>query len=162
RVLLGSGTGFLAGVLVLAAAVTGSYLRAQARSKHLSIGASNNLVSAKEQDKVNAALGTLQSFIKSETGFNNDILHQKNWQELADKLASGQLQLGVLHGYEFAWAQARYPGLKPLALAVNLYRYPSVYLVTRKDDAATDFAGLRGRSVAVSGGGVGCVQLFVD
>ena len=43
-------------------------------------------------------------------------------RELADKMTKGELQLGVFQGYEFAWAQEKQPQLKPLALAVNVYR----------------------------------------
>ena len=66
---------------------------------------------------------------------------------------TGELEMfrtfGVFQGYEFAWAQEKDPGLQPLALAVNVYTYPTVYVVTRRDDPATDFAGLQSHSLAI-------------
>jgi ABC-type phosphate/phosphonate transport system substrate-binding protein len=128
----------------------------------LHIGSSGSLEPTGNEAKEEGALKTLRDFIKDETGFNNDIVRQKDWREVADKLAKKQLHLGVYQGYEFAWAQEKYPGLKPLAVAVNIYRYPTVHVVTRKNDPATDFAGLKGHSLAIPAGSGRYVNLFVD
>jgi ABC-type phosphate/phosphonate transport system substrate-binding protein len=127
----------------------------------LHIGTSGNLTSEKGQ-REKGALESLKSFIKEETGFDNDITRQKDWQELTDKMAKGQFQIGVYQGYEFAWATKDHPDLKPLALTVNVYRYPVVYVVTNKDDAAKDFAGLKGQSLALPDSGQPFLRLFVE
>ena len=62
---------------------------------------------------------SLQSFIKDETGFKNDIHTEKDWRVLVGKMAKGDPHLGVLQGYELAWARKDNPRLKPLAIAVN-------------------------------------------
>jgi ABC-type phosphate/phosphonate transport system substrate-binding protein len=134
----------------------------QPKTDDLRIGTSNSLTTEKKGDKEKGALETLKSFIKDETGLNNEIIRQKDWQELADKMAKGQLEIGVFQGYEFAWAQEKHPDLKPLALAVNLYRYPVVYVVTRRDDPAKDFAGLQGRSFGLPDTGQPYLRLFVE
>src|SRR4051812_20244218 len=112
--------------------------------------------------KEKAALESLQSFIKDETGMNNEIVHQKDWREVADKMAKGDLHLGVFQGYEFAWAQENHPGLKPLALAVNVSRYPIAYVVTGKASQAKDFAGLQGQSIALATGSPAYLRLYLD
>jgi ABC-type phosphate/phosphonate transport system substrate-binding protein len=126
----------------------------------LQIGTSGMLAPAGTNEK--EALQSLQSFIKDETGFANDIARQKDWKELAEKMAKGQLQLGVFNGYEFAWAQAKYPKLKPLALAQNGYLYLTVYVVARRDGPAKDFAGLEGQTLALPNMGQPELHLFVD
>jgi len=135
----------------------------QGKLKMLRIGSSGSLtdgdMSAKKEK---AALATLESFIKDETGLDATILRQKSWNELTDKLAKGQLELGVFQGYEFAWAQEKAPALKPLAVAVNVYRYPTVYVVARKNDAAKGFAGLQGQPLGLPATGQGYLQLFVE
>jgi ABC-type phosphate/phosphonate transport system substrate-binding protein len=128
----------------------------------LRIGSSGTLTGEKGGAKEKGAIKTLQSFIKDETGFDNEILRQKNWQELANKMAKGQLHLGVFQGYEFAWAQEKYPALKPLALAVNVYRYPVAYVVTQRSNAAKDFGGLQGQSFSIPATGQGYLRLFVE
>src|SRR5438874_12177600 len=77
----------------------------------LHIGTSGTLALDESGGKQATAQDTLQSFIRSETGFENDIIAQKDWAELADKMANGQLHLGVFQGYEFAWAKEKYPKL---------------------------------------------------
>src|SRR6266404_7795020 len=112
----------------------------------LRIGASGALSTEKKEE---SALETLKGFIKDDTGFTNEIVRQKDWRELADKMTKGELQLGVFQGYEFAWAQEKQPQLKPLALAVNVYRYPVAYVVTQRDNPAKDFAGLQGQTLSI-------------
>jgi ABC-type phosphate/phosphonate transport system substrate-binding protein len=58
--------------------------------------------------------------------------------------------------------QPKQPALKPLAVAINIYTYPVVYVVAGKDDPATDFAGLQGQSLALSSKTPRFVRLFVD
>ncbi len=132
-----------------------------ARADVLHIGSSGT-VSAESASQEKGAMANLKSFIKDETGFDNDIVQEKNWQELLDKLAKGQLQVGVFQGYEFAWAQAKQPALKPIAVAVNVNTYPVAYLVAGHDDAAKDFAGLQGQTLALSRKCPRFVRLFVD
>lgn len=128
----------------------------------LHIGTSGTLTSETSKDKEKAALDMLQSFVKDETGFDNEIQRQKSWSELADKMTSRQLQLGVFQGYEFAWARAKHSTLKPLAVAVDVHTYPVVYVVARKDNPATNFAGLKGQSLSLPAVGRSYLNLFVE
>jgi ABC-type phosphate/phosphonate transport system substrate-binding protein len=151
------GAVILAAILALPLAVIDAR---QGKVDVLHIGTSGTLTPAKDQEK--GALETLKSFIKDETGFNNDISRQKDWRELADKMAKGELHLGVFQGYEFAWAQKGHADLKPLALAVNVYRYPVTYVVTRKEDEVKDFAGLQGKSIYMPETSQPFLRLFVE
>jgi ABC-type phosphate/phosphonate transport system substrate-binding protein len=128
----------------------------------LRIGTTGTLIPTKEAAKEKGGLQSLRSFIKEETGLKNDIIRVKSWQELVDKLAKGELHVAVFEGYEFAWAHEQDPGLKPLALAVNVYRYPEAYVVTRKDNKAKDLAGLQGQSLYLPEEGQSYLQLFVE
>jgi ABC-type phosphate/phosphonate transport system substrate-binding protein len=127
----------------------------------LRIGTCGTISSDKEA-KETGALMSLKAFVKDETGFANEVFRQKGWQELTDKLAKGELEIGVYQGYEFAWAQEKQPKLKPLALAVNVYRYPVVYVVTRKDGKAENVAAFQGQALAIPSEGARLVRLFVD
>jgi ABC-type phosphate/phosphonate transport system substrate-binding protein len=128
----------------------------------LRIGSTSTLTGNADGAKEKAGRETLHQFVKDETGLNNEIVGQEKWQTLADKLAKGQYHLGVFHGYEFAWAQEKYPDLKPLVVAVNADRYPVALVLTKRDNPATDFAGLRGQSLAVPTTGKAFLRLFVD
>src|SRR5262249_38992178 len=114
--------------MLLALAVAIPLLRStsaqQPEGKVLQIGPSESLTGAVNKDKEKGAMDSLKAFIKDETGLDNVIERSKDWREVTNKLVKGELHLGVYQGYEFAWAQSSQPGLKPLAVAVNVYRYP--------------------------------------
>jgi ABC-type phosphate/phosphonate transport system substrate-binding protein len=136
--------------LLLAASAT---TRAQDKKMEvLKIGSSGSFSAGSDKKKEEGALETLRDFIKEETMLNNTIARQKDWGELAQKLSKGELHLGVFQGYEFAWAQEKYPELKPLALAVNVHRYATVHVLVKKDKGPKDFAGLAGQPVSIPTG----------
>jgi ABC-type phosphate/phosphonate transport system substrate-binding protein len=83
------------------------------------------------------------------TGVNGQIVTSDNAYDLGDKLDKGQMQLGVFHGFEFAWAQERFPKLRPLMIAVNQQRYLAVHLVTRDGSAVERFEDLKGKRVSI-------------
>jgi len=134
----------------------------QGTPKVLHIGTSGSFVAAGGRGKEEAATKTLRAFIKEETGMDNEIVRAPGWRELADKMAKGGPHLGVFQGYEFAWAQAQHPKLKGLAVAVNVYRYPVAYVVARRDSSVTNFAGLKGKAVAIPATSEGYLRLFVE
>jgi ABC-type phosphate/phosphonate transport system substrate-binding protein len=130
--------------------------------KVLHIGASESLHGGPTGNKEKAALEALRKLIKEETGLANDIVDLKSWREVAERMARGQLQVGVLPGHEFAWAQEKDAKIKPLALAVNTHRYPIACLVVNMDSTCKDFAGLQGKPFALSPAEGSHVRLFVD
>jgi ABC-type phosphate/phosphonate transport system substrate-binding protein len=130
-----------------------------AADKELRIGSSGTLTGPGNEK---GAIKSLEDFIKEETGLNNTIVKQKTWRELADRMVKGELQIGVFQGYEFAWAQEKHPELKPLALSVNITRYPVVYVVVQKSNPVKDFAGLQGQSLCIPATGQGYLRLYVD
>src|SRR5438552_10246779 len=84
-------------------AIPGATARGQqAKPDVLRIGTSGTLATGTAGGNDEAALDSLRSFIKEETGLNNELLRQKSWSELAAKMAEGELHLGVFQGYEFA------------------------------------------------------------
>jgi ABC-type phosphate/phosphonate transport system substrate-binding protein len=159
-------SGRVLGRTLLTLALTIGLLRSaraqQPDVKVLQIGSSESLTGAVNKEKEKGAMDSLKAFIKDETGLENVIERQKDWRAVTNKLAKRELHLGVYQGYEFAWAQGDQPGLKPLAIAVNVYRYPVVYVIVNKSDPAKNFAGLQGKSISIPANGQGILRLFVD
>jgi ABC-type phosphate/phosphonate transport system substrate-binding protein len=151
-------------VLGLAVLLAGSAGVAPGQKKltKLRIGTTGSLVKVEAGGKEKSPLKSLRSFIKDETGLNNEITQQKDWRELADQLAAGKLDLGVFQGYEFAWAREKRPNLTPLTIAITVYRYPIAYVVTRKDNPAKKLADLKGKSLAIPDTGQTYLNLFVE
>jgi ABC-type phosphate/phosphonate transport system substrate-binding protein len=147
----------LAAVLSVPIAVAG---RQQGKLDFLHIGTSHPMTGGERNEK--SSLETLRGFIKDETGLDSEIIRQKDWRELAEKMSKGQLEVGVFQGFEFAWAKEKYPDLKPLALAVNIYVYPIVYVVTKSDKNVSNFAGLKGHSLALVSDGPAYLKLYAE
>jgi ABC-type phosphate/phosphonate transport system substrate-binding protein len=72
--------------------------------------------------------------------------------DLAGRIRDGKLQIGVFHGFEYAWVRKKFDGLEPLTLAVNELPEFRCYVVVRKDSAVKEFAGLKGKLGAVPRG----------
>jgi ABC-type phosphate/phosphonate transport system substrate-binding protein len=136
--------------------------RAGRQLNSLRIGTSGTLTSEGGGKDEKSSLDTLKSFIKDESQLESEINRQKDWQELASKMAKGDLEVGVFHGFEYAWAQQRMPELKPLAVAVNIHPYPVVSIMVGRDDPAKDFASLQGQTITMVSGGAGTIHLYVD
>jgi ABC-type phosphate/phosphonate transport system substrate-binding protein len=149
--------------LMAVLAIPGAVARGQQpRIDVLHIGATGTLTGNADSQEGKGAVETLRRFIKDETSFSNDIVGQKDWQELADRMRKGELHVGVFQGYEFAWAQEKHSDLKPLALAVNGRRYPVAHVLAQRDNTARDFAGLKGQSLCLPVTNQKFLRLFVD
>src|SRR5438105_4122638 len=105
----------LAAVFLVTAA--GGFDERRGEANVLRIGSSGSLAASADPARDKAAIESLESFIKSETGMDSKIFRHKSWHEVADKMEGGELQLGVFLGYEFAWAAEKRGRLKPLAIA---------------------------------------------
>jgi ABC-type phosphate/phosphonate transport system substrate-binding protein len=128
----------------------------------LRIGATPSINTGGGEKKEKLAAELLEKFIREETRMNNEISTLKDWRELAEKLAKGNLDLGVFQGYEFVWARDEHAGIKPLMLAVNVHRYAVVHVVVGKDCAAMQFADLKNQPLTLSSNSIGSVRKFVE
>jgi ABC-type phosphate/phosphonate transport system substrate-binding protein len=150
----------LAGALA-ALAGAAALVEGESSSDTLTIGVSGDLT-LKPPTTSKSADKTLKSFIKEQTGMDSVITTEKGWRDLVDKLENKKEQLGVFQGYEFAWAQEKFKNLVPLSIAVNIYRYTTVYVIVNRDNKAATFADLKGQSLEYAGDEQPCVKLFVD
>lgn len=90
-----------------------------------------------------------KTLLESQTGVTGQIVASGNSDTLGRQIKDDQVQLGVFHGVEFAWARIKNPELKPLLIAVNEQRFLRAVLVIRKDSPATVMADLYGKSLAL-------------
>jgi ABC-type phosphate/phosphonate transport system substrate-binding protein len=128
----------------------------------LKIGATSALGGNVEQGQEETARDTFRRFIKDETGYSSDVQSVDNWSILGDQLAAKKVHLGVFLGQEFAWAKAKNPKLRPLAIAVNTYPYRYAYLVVNQGSKATDFASLQGTTIGLPKIGLSYLRVWLD
>jgi ABC-type phosphate/phosphonate transport system substrate-binding protein len=86
--------------------------------------------------------------VNSQTGLQSQLISGGSPFHLAERLARGQVQLGIFDGVEFAWAHQKYPDLQAVALAINGKPYLRAFLIVPAG-GARGISDLRGRSVAV-------------
>ncbi len=103
-----------------------------------------------------------QSMMRDQTGLEGEIIPAGEALDLGKQLNDKSLQLGVFHGFEFAWVHQRYPDLKPLVIAINRHRLLKAYLVVRNDNPAASFGDLKGKVISVPRRSREHCHLFLD
>jgi ABC-type phosphate/phosphonate transport system substrate-binding protein len=68
---------------------------------------------------------------------------------LGNQLADDKVQLGVFHGFEFAWARQKHPELKPLIIALTPPSCARAHLMVRKNAGYKALADLKGKTLAM-------------
>jgi ABC-type phosphate/phosphonate transport system substrate-binding protein len=140
--------------------------RARAQDKPASgtvkIGMVNTLFREVPPAMVQVMTPPFQALMRSQTGLEGELVTIDNAHELGKRLHEGKLELGVFHGFEFAWAQQKYPDLRPLVLAINYHRVLHACLVVRDDNPATSLAQLQGKTLAVPRNSREYCLLFLD
>jgi ABC-type phosphate/phosphonate transport system substrate-binding protein len=94
-------------------------------------------------------LRPMKSLIETQTGLLGDVAPAGDALQLGQQLVDAKLQLGVFHGFEFAWARIKHPKLQPLVIAVNKQRLLHSYLVVRADCSAHCLEELQGKTLAL-------------
>jgi ABC-type phosphate/phosphonate transport system substrate-binding protein len=95
------------------------------------------------------AMRPFKALLEARTGFTGEAVKGGDPFALGRRLKEDDLQLGIFHGFEFAWARQKYPDLQPLIIAVNRHPYQRACLVVRRNCKAAGPAGLKGKSLAL-------------
>jgi ABC-type phosphate/phosphonate transport system substrate-binding protein len=89
------------------------------------------------------------ALMKAQTGMNGELIPCCDPYDLGKRLHEGKMELGVFHGFEFGWAQQKYPDLRPLCIAINRHRNLTANIVVRNDSPTGTFADLKGKVIAL-------------
>lgn len=98
----------------------------------------------------------------SQTGMNGQLTKTGDANDLGKKLTSGEVQVGICHGYEYAWIRQSYPNLKPLVIAVNQTVRLRAFLLVNATSTIAGFADLRDKTIDVPKGSRGHIRLYLD
>ena len=98
---------------------------------------------------LHTVLGPFKGFMEQQSGLSGEVVMGGDPLALAQKLRDSEVQLGVFHGHEFAWAQMKYPKLQALVVCVNKTRDCKVHFVVRTDCPAKTVADMRGKVAAL-------------
>jgi ABC-type phosphate/phosphonate transport system substrate-binding protein len=92
-----------------------------------------------------------KALMEAQTGMRGQLVAGGDANDLAQRLKAGDCQLGIFHGFEFAWARLTVPELKPLLIAVpkQQQRYLRAHLVVSAEGTLKNMADLKGQVVAL-------------
>jgi len=113
------------------------------------IGLVKSLFRGTPEAVMQVAMRPFKTLLETQTGVTGQVVGGGGAMTLAHKLKNDQVQLAVFHGFEFAWAQQKYPSLKPIIIAVNQQPIARAVLVVRHTSKATSYAHLKGKVVAL-------------
>jgi ABC-type phosphate/phosphonate transport system substrate-binding protein len=144
----------LTAALALAAFVAGNPVtptRAEEKAdgRPVRIGLVKTLLRDTPEAMVPTVLHTFKTLITSQTGLEGQLSVAGTPDQLGRDLTDGKLQLGVFHGFEFAWARQSCPKLKPLVVAINHSERLHAYLIVNKASEAGRLADLQGKTLAL-------------
>jgi ABC-type phosphate/phosphonate transport system substrate-binding protein len=89
------------------------------------------------------------ALMQSQTGLPGELIPGGDAAQLGQLLSEDKANVGVFHGFEFAWARQRYPELRPLLIAINQDRLLQALIVTRADASASSLPDLKGKALAL-------------
>ena len=125
---------------------------AEGNSRGIRIGLVRTLFRDTPASLVDVLSQPLKALMQSQAGMSGELSVAGDAFDLSKKLKENTVQLGVFHGFEFAWARQRNPGLKPLVVVVCHHRQLHAHLIVRKDSPASCCADLKAKSVAIPQG----------
>ena len=111
---------------------------------------------------VQAMSKPLRDLIQKQTGLTGEVDIVPDAQTLADRMKANRYQLGVYHGFEFAWVRNTNPDLIPLVITVPPARRLQACVVVRKDSKLATLADLRDDTVMVPRGTKAHCLLYLD
>ena len=140
----------MASVVVLSAIWVGTSAGADEDGSFIRIGLIRSLFRDTSEPLMQVIMRPFKSLMETATGMSGQLVAAGEAPNLAQRLKSGDCQLGIFHGFEFAWARLALPELKPLLIAVpKQQRYLRAHLVVRAEAGPKSVADLKGQVVAL-------------
>lgn len=139
-----------------------SHLDAAEKVKSVRIGLMRTIFRDTPESLLQILMKPFSAVIESQTGLAGDVVISPDHDQLAQQLNDGKTQVGVFHGFEFAWAKLKYPDLQPMMLAVNSKAPLVSYIIVEKDSKLNSIADLKGKKLALAKGNREHCRLFFE
>jgi ABC-type phosphate/phosphonate transport system substrate-binding protein len=135
------------GVMAIVATIA-TAKAAEPGSSELKIGLPGPMFKDVPKAMVNAAATPFQNMIQDKSGLKGSVKVLPDYTSLADEIAAGRIDIGVFHGFEYAWVKDM-PDLVPLVVTVPNCGKVQACLVVHADSKVTDAKDLKGACVLV-------------
>ena len=135
---------------------------ANEKSRSIKIGVAHSFIASRSKAEVDIAADELKDVLKKTTGLTGDLLFKDGAMEVAKKLDAKQLDVGIFYAHEFAWAQKKYPDLRPLLIAAGEIPEAHAYLIVHKNSAAKAIGDLQGKTLDLPASTPEYCRLFLE
>jgi ABC-type phosphate/phosphonate transport system substrate-binding protein len=146
---------------VLAVCVVGAPVRA-ADSGELKIGMLSGMFRDQQPKVIQALAKPFRDLMAKHVGYSGDVEVLDDPFTLCDRLKENKVQLGVFHGFEFAWAQQKHDDLVPLIVTQPPGGTVQAMLVVKDDSTAKAVSDLKVTDVLVPRGAKAHSLVFID
>jgi ABC-type phosphate/phosphonate transport system substrate-binding protein len=145
------GIGALLVALGIGVALGPGLLKAEKNVKQptIKIGMVSSLFRNVPQALITASMGPFKILMEAQTGLPGELVQGGDAIVLGQDLGADKVHLGVFQGFEFAWAQKRFPDLRPLMIAVNQHAHLHVHVLVAKNSEASQLPDLKGKTLAL-------------
>ncbi|HZZ77657.1 MAG TPA: PhnD/SsuA/transferrin family substrate-binding protein [Gemmataceae bacterium] len=118
----------------------------QVKDAPLRVGMAKTFFNDVPEVLIGIATEPFPKLMKQTTGLEGVLTTSDGAFEVARKLNANELQIGVFHGHELAWAQKKYPNLTPLMIVTNKLHDVRVYIIVPAKSSVKSMADLRGKN----------------
>jgi ABC-type phosphate/phosphonate transport system substrate-binding protein len=132
-----------------------------AKDAPIRVGMAKSFFNDVPQVMVDIATEPFTKLLKDTTGLDGVLSTSDEAFDVAKKLDANQLQIGVFHGHELAWAQQKYPKLTPLMIVTNKVHEVRVFIIVPIDSPAKSMADLRGKNIDLPRGSKEHTRVYI-
>lgn len=100
--------------------------------------------------------------MEKQTGLAGEFEIFPDCMTMAKKLNERKIEVGVLHGYEFAWIKNKNPELEPITVAQPQGGIVQAYIVVSADSSAKKLSDLEGESLLIPRGSKGHIFVYLE
>jgi ABC-type phosphate/phosphonate transport system substrate-binding protein len=128
----------------------------------LKIGMLSGMFRDQQPAVIQALAKPFRDLMTKHTGYTGDVEVVDDPHTLTDRLKENKVQLGVYHGFEFAWAQQRCDDLTPLIVTCPPGGCVQGLVVVAADSPAKSLADLKDADVLIPRGAKAHTLVFLD
>lgn len=133
--------------MVLASALANQCAHAGEQPKTIRLGMASSFLTDRAKTEIDIASDDFNKVLTKTTGLVGNLTTKLTAAEVAEKLASKQLDFGIFYAHELAWAQKKHPDLVPLLVATNKRHVERAHLIVHKNGKVKSMADLRGKKL---------------
>jgi ABC-type phosphate/phosphonate transport system substrate-binding protein len=139
-----------------------THTRASAADGPIKIGMVQSMFRDVQPAVIYAVARPFRTLMERQTGLSGDFDICPDCTSMAKKLHDRKLEVGVLHGHEYAWIKAKFPEIEPITIAQPQGGIVQAFIVVAADSQAKRPADLEGESLLIPRGSKGHIFVYLD